>query len=516
MGMMLKNKILILLIIIALMAVGCSRYIESEDLDFQLPEQPPIPILLNITHLTDGVNLSWQVSDTVAGMSFRVYYTEDSDTLDENYRLWETTTNYSSIIMGLSPEQIYLFKVASVLPGNIEGAMSVAASSRVGVISVIINNGDLYTNSRSVNVGFVLPGAVSLMQVSEASDFAEANWQTYRAPLGYELSAGDGVKHVYARFRFADGSESDSAEAVRDSIFLDTETGIDSVYFEPAGVTLAMDSVIDFYLVAGEGEGNARISFPSLGGLDLNYDMVNSDTLIGKYVYSRSYTIPANVEAVDALVTGSFTDAAGNRATDVAAPTLLNISNPPTPVTIFAVTESSSSIRLNWSQTIDNDFTAYHIYRDINNSVSETSEAITVITNGATIQYINTGLDESSWYYYRIYVYDNTGKSAASNVDSAFTPINLTPNSVGLAARAEGDSVILTWTANENNDFDSYRIYRDTFVPTSLRVIITDQSTTQYADHPDSSDTYYYNVVVYDEQGKYMLSSWVGDSVTVP
>ncbi len=434
-----KNNILILLIIIALIAIGCSRYIESEDLDFQLPDEPPIPISLNIVHLTDGVNLSWQVSDTVAGISFRVYYTEDSDTLEENYRLWETTTNFSSVITGLSPEEVYLFRVASVLPGNLEGAMSAAASSRVGIISVVINNGDLYTDSRSVNVGFVLPGVASLMQVSEASDFTGAHWQNYRTSLGYELSIGDGTKYVYARFRFTDGSESDSADAVRDSIILDTETHIDSVYFEPTGVTLAMDSVIDFYLVTGEGEGNARIFFPGLSNLDLNYDVTSSDPVSGKYVYSRSYTIPANVEAVDGLVTGSFTDAAGNRATDVTALTLLNISNPPTPVTVFAVAQSSSSVRLNWSETIDNDFAAYHIYRDTSNSVSNNSEAITVISSRDTIEYIDTGLIVNRCYYYRLFVYDITARSAASNVDSALTPVDLSPYPNGIGRTKDTD-----------------------------------------------------------------------------
>ena len=419
-----KNKTLILLIIVTLLAIGCSRYIESENLDFQLSDEPPVPILLSIVHLTDGINLSWQVTDTIAGMSFRVYYTEGSDTLEENYRLWETTSNLSSVITGLSPEEVYLFTVASMLADNIEGAKSVTASSRVGVISVVINNGDLFTNSRSVNVSFVLPGLASLMQVSEVSDFAGSHWQNYRTSLGYELSAGDGTKHVYARFRFADGSESDSLDAVRDSIILDTETHIDSVYFEPAGVTLAMDSVINFYLVSGEGDGGARISFPGLSSQLLYYDETGSDTASGKYVYSRSYTIPANVEAVDALVTGSFTDAAGNRAVDVAASTLLNISNPPTPVTVFAVAQSSSSVRLNWSETIDNDFAAYHIYRDSNNTISNIAEAVSVISTGDSVAYIDTGLIDTTWYYYRIYVYDNTGRSAASNVDSAYTPLD--------------------------------------------------------------------------------------------
>jgi hypothetical protein len=423
------KKILIILLIIALFTVRCSRYIESEDLDFQLPGEPPIPISLKIIHLPDGVNLSWQVSDTITNILFRVYYS--TDTLETNYRLWETSGTFSSTITGLNLGQLYFFRVASVLPGNIEGGKSTAVSSRVGVISVIINNDDRFTNSRNVNVGFVLPAAAALMQLSEDSLFTGTQWQNYQQSLGFELSSEDGTKHVYAKFRFTDGSESDTLGAITDSIILDTEANIDSVYFEPDDVTLAMDSVITFHLVSSEGEGGAEIFFPGMNGLKLTYDDTGSDTILGRYVYSRSYTIPVNIETVDGVVIGRFTDVAGNRADDVVAATLLNISNPPTPVTLFAAAQSSSSIRLNWSETIDNDFTAYHIYRDTNNTISNSSEAVSVISSGDSVVYIDTGLNDSTWYYFRIYIYDNTGKSAASNIDSAFTPVDLYPDSMG-------------------------------------------------------------------------------------
>jgi len=423
------KKISIILLIIALFAISCNRYIESEDLDFQLPDEPPIPISLKIIHLPDGVNLSWQASDTIANILFRVYYS--IDTLETNYRLWETSGTYSSTITGLSTGQLYYFRIASVLPGNIEGERSTAVSSRIGVISVIINNDARYTNSRNVNIGFVLPGAAALMQVSEDFTFTGTRWQNYQPSVGFELSSGDGLKHIYARFRFTDGSESDTLGAITDSIILDTEADIDSVYFEPDDVVLAMDSVITFYLVSNEGWGKAEISFPGVDGLKLTYDTAGSDTISGQYVYSRNYTIPNNIETVNGIVTGSFTDAAGNQADNVVAATLLNISNPPTPVTLFAAAQSSSSIRLNWSETIDNDFTAYHIYRDSNNTISNNSEAVSVIFSRDSVIYIDTGLNDSMRYFYRIYVYDNTGRSAASNIDSAFTPMDLYPDSMG-------------------------------------------------------------------------------------
>ncbi len=504
------KKLSIIILLLVLMAIGCSRYIDSEDLDFQPPDAPPVPFSLNVTHLADGISLSWLVTDTVDGMTFKVYYREESATQTNDYLLWQTTSDFSSVITGLSPDAIYQFAVASVLPGNIEGEKSIAASSQVGVISVIINNDDMYTDSRTVSVDFVIPGSASLMQVAENSDFAGAHWQNYRTSLSFELSTGDGVKYVYARFRFTDGSISDSLTPAMDSIILDTETSIDSVYFSPSGTTLTAGDTLDLYIATSEKDGTAYISFPGLNNYELNYDESLSDTLAGDYIYYRSYTIPANLETVDAQVTGHFTDAAGNQAEAVMASTLLNIADAPTPVTIFAATQSSSSIRLNWSEAIDNDFAAYHLYRSESEPVSQASDVITVVNARSTVQYVDSELDDDTQYFYRIYVYDNTGKSVGSNVDSATTLVNLPPDSVSLAVRADGDTaVVLTWTMNHDSDFDSYRIYRGTYEPSSLRAIFTSQSTTEYTE-VTGPGTFYYNVVVFDKQGKHTLSSWVG------
>lgn len=497
------------------MVIGCSRYIDSEDPDFQLPGEPPVPVALRITHLADALSLSWELTDTVANIYFKVYYLDPSG---DDTTLWGATSSYSDTITGLNPGRNYAFMVSSVLSGNIEGGKSVPVLASAGVISVLINNDNRFTSSRNVTVSFIVPSTTSLLRLSEDSMFVGEPWRSFAASTSFELSFGDGMKYLYVRFRFSDGSESDTTMLVGDSIKLDTEARIDSLYFVPGGITLSRDSVIDFYLVTGEGEGEADVSFSGVASIDLDFDAGSSDTLSGRYVYKNSYTIPSNIEVIDGVVTGHFTDAAGNQAEFVTATTLLNISNPPTTVTLAATAVSSSVVRLNWSQAIDNDFAAYHIFRDTVVSVSDGSQAVTVISSRSTLLYNENNLDDSTLYYYRIYVYDNSGLSIGSNVDSAMTLINQPPVAVVPAVRIQvvdaDTTIFLSWSASSDADFESYRIFWTDGVDTTRVNIINNSNTTSFTDNFPSPGVNSYRVDVYDVQGKYAESGWV--SVTLP
>ncbi len=509
-----KYFAIVIIAVLSFLLAGCSRQIESNDLQFELPDEPPVPISLSVTHLPDGIRLSWQVPDTVSGMSFAVYY---SDSLDGRYISWEKTSEFYSVISSLKTGQSYFFKVSAFTADGLEGRKSSAVEARVGVMTVLINGGDKYTDARDVIISFVVPQAASMVMLSENQDLADSYWRNFAPSLSFRLSSGDGVKNVYSRIRFADGSESDSLAPVFDDIILDTEARIDSVYFLPDDVPLAAGNVVTFYLMAPEPDGEAAISFPGLASLALYYNAGLSDPGDSEYVYSRSYTIPPNLETVGAQVVGYFIDAAGNVAPNLSAGSLLNIANPPTAVTLTAVAESSSKIRLNWSASIDNDFSAYQLYRGLDDDVSNDSEPIVVIANRSTLSYNDLGLDENTTYYYRIYVYDNTGLFAASSDANAQTLVNQPPEPVVLAVRTQvvdGDSVaVLSWTGNNDVDFASFRIYRS--VDTTLLMtdwmllsIENSQAVTSFIDDSPLPGTAFYRLAVFDLQGEYSLSNW--------
>ncbi|MCJ7507923.1 MAG: fibronectin type III domain-containing protein, partial [candidate division Zixibacteria bacterium] len=72
-------------------------------------------------------------------------------------------------------------------------------------------------------------------------------------------------------------------------------------------------------------------------------------------------------------------------------------------------------------------------------------------------------------------------------------------------------SLVLSWTENKDDDFESYRIYRSATSPvtisSSLIKIINQQSTTSFTDADVlPSSHYFYNVFVFDKQGLYSPS----------
>ena len=493
------KKIFNLLLILAL-AAGCSRYIDSSDVTQELPLQPPIPIGLKLTHLAEGVSLSWQVSDTAAARSFKIY---TADSLNGRYVVRDSSQTFSKTITGLSAGRNHFFKVSTLVSGGLEGPLSEAVSTRPGTLSITINNDDKYTRLRSVTLAFVVPVAAILVQASEDPNFVDAHWEDFAPTLSRTLSDGDGVKRIFARFQFADGSN--SAGSVSDSIILDTRAFIDSVYFALPPVP-SPGSAMTFFLLAGETDGSAEVSFPGLTRLVLYDDGTNGDLLAGDRIYSRRYIIPVNLEVAGGIVTGKFRDAAGNNADDRTASALLNISRAPEPVTLTAVAESSSSIRLSWSQSAGSDFASYQIYRHINGSVSNNSYLVSIVTSRNTVAFTDDNLQANTPYFYRVYVYDNTGLFSPSNVAADTTPVNLAPLAVKLAVRAQDLSSILTWTANNDNDFASYQIYRDTVVGVTettgrLLTIINSQTSTTFTDTRPDTLKYYYKVYVYDGQG---------------
>ena len=218
------------------------------------------------------------------------------------------------------------------------------------------------------------------------------------------------------------------------------------------------------------------------------------------------------------MVNGAFTDQVGNKAVPVDAPELLHILSRPLPVTLSAAALSTFEIELSWTISESNDFSAYRIYRSFSQSVTDTSWLAASIANKNTGKFTDTTLNDDSTYYYRIYVFDNTGLSAGSNVAGATTFTNSAPDSVVLIGSNEADPNIvnLSWTKSAEYDFESYRIYRNRFGVVTpldeLNRIIGDRNTLNYdsflaSDADTIDDTFYYRIYVYDRHGLFTGSN---------
>ena len=500
------KRIFILLILMAI-ASGCSRYIESSDPGFDLPTAPPVPTPLNVSHMTNGVELSWEISDTDAVDYYKVFYGSEEDV---NLLVdWDTTSEFSSIITGLNPGQVYRFSVSSVTPEKLEGARAEAVATTVGVVSMIINKDDSLTKSKNVSITFVLPTTAYLVQLSEDAAFTGTNWENFSTTKSFTLSDGDELKRVYGRFQFSDGSG--SSGTIGDSITLDTYVHIDSAYFRPLTTGFEAEDTLTFYIEASESGGEASVSFPGVSSLDLFDDGTNGDVTADDGLYTREYIIPIDMEIENGVVSGSFKDAAGNIADSYLSTSLLTIENPPLPVSLYAVAENSATIKVSWSESGDDDFAAYRLFRDTVWNVSSSSTQIAYIESRGTTSHTDDNLDADRTYHYRIYVYDDNGLLSPSEIVDVTTPVNVAPKAVILAAQSDAGTVTLSWTESIDDDFDSYRIYRSgssgVDETDELVGVINNPATTNFEDTPAGAS--FYRVFVYDGQGLFSGSNEV-------
>jgi hypothetical protein len=188
----------------------------------------------------------------------------------------------------------------------------------------------------------------------------------FAATVGFTLSTGDGLKTVYGRYTFLDGSR--SGDPLSASIILDTRAGIDSVYFTPPGQDFSVGDTILFFVRSEDDEisGTSWVSFPGVTQLRLTDDGAGGDVTADDGLYTARYVVPATISVSAGAVTGNFFDAAGNQAVPQTANQLLTIlGEPPTPVILAGSVQSDTTVELTWSRYTGTDFARYVLYRDM-------------------------------------------------------------------------------------------------------------------------------------------------------
>jgi fibronectin type 3 domain-containing protein len=250
------------------------------------------------------------------------------------------------------------------------------------------------------------------------------------------------------------------------------------------------------------------VNITEIGSLKLFDNGSNGDAVALDGIYELDYTIPPLTEVNDATVTASFTDRAGNRAPQKKLPFIITIANPPQTPELTAIGSGEDQIELSWFIPYLNDFDQYRLYRSETSAVDENSHLVTSITVQNNTTYTDTDLEPGTTYYYRVYIYDRSGLSSASNTVSRKTEDNEVPEAVTVAIEeVDSTNFRLSWTRNDDDDFASYRIYRDTESgvtdePSKLLAIENSQSSTTYSDQGITvGQTYYYRVYVFDRHG---------------
>lgn len=197
------------------------------------------PTNLTATAISSSqIDLSW--SSTTEAVNYKVYR-------DDSFISSTALLIYSDT--GLSPSTAYTYNVSAVNASGTESTKSSSASATTlaeegeeegGALplpppapevtsgSIIINNGDAYTNSLDAILALSAKKAFQ-MAMSENSDFSDAIWEEYQILKLWKLTKGDGEKTIYAKFRSPSGGVS---RVISDSIILDTIPPVNVSNFE--------------------------------------------------------------------------------------------------------------------------------------------------------------------------------------------------------------------------------------------------------------------------------------------
>lgn len=401
-----KRHILIL-IVITLAAAGCDRTIESKDPVRSIPDPPPTPFNIQVAVNAETIDLEWTVFDSSNISRYRIYV---ADTLPVDFRLHDSSTNSAATLAGLLINRLYYIQIAAVAPTGIESERATPVSAIIGYSSILINGGAQFTNDRNVVITVNSSALASQVVLSEDSTFADAYYIPYAPTRTFALSFGDGLKIVYGRLVFADGSV--SGNLLEDAITLDTQAEIDSVFILPSNTTFAGGQIITFGLDAGDLFGEALVSFTGVTSLELFDNGAGGDDVANDGVYHGQYEVPINSNLYRDVVTGSFTDGAGNQALPTPAVELLNINTPPDPV-VLGATINLGQVEFTWTLSQEPDFQSYRIYSSPTPTVTTASNLVAIETD--PLVSLHLGATPAATTYYKVYVFDLHGASAGSD-----------------------------------------------------------------------------------------------------
>ena len=463
----------------------------------------PIPTQLSAVVGSDVVTLSWEYDNGFGFERFHVYRSEDDQVTFERIA---QPTDAPHVDTDLRAGQLYWYRVSGVDERGIEGRRSASLPVRAGVFSVEINGGDAFAGARDLQLSFSAPNLTQNVRFGETADLSAVSWREFTPIAGLTVGAGDGTKTVYAQFRDDVGNPS---EVVSDDIVLDTYAEIDAVSFSPT--TIAPGGTVDLRIetTSGETGGFCTVFVEGMGEdpISIVDNGQRGDTQAGDGIYEKTYTFPQSFRSASIRMSAVFVDATGNSSDEIEFADNLIMTDPPTPVVLLsAIDVTTTSITIRWTQSDDQNFASYQIYRDDNPSVSkDTSLLVQTATQVGATFFTDTELEEATLYYYLVYVLNDLDDSAASNL-GAINTTDLPPTAVVLddPSAVGPTGLTLTWSVNDNTDFHSYRVFRAQqpgVTDFSLLVAtITDRYTVFFDDTGLDTVTndYYYRVYVYD------------------
>ena len=178
--------------------------------------------------------------------------------------------------------------------------------------------------------------------------------------------------------------------------------------------------------------------------------------------------------------------------------TVDNTQSTPNGGNITSVTYTLTDMTVEWEESTDGDFKNYKLlYSDTENGVKDTLETF---TDKSTTSFTITEFDPliENWFWVKVtdtLGFSSIGTGMTNEIDSPPTPSELSP------IVYENDSFIITWSQNNDDDFQSYTLIEsDSEDMSNYQEIWTteDQTDTSYSHSIEIGVIKYYQVITED------------------
>lgn len=360
-----------------------------------------------------------------------------------------------------------------------------------------INDGDDLTQVPEVTVELGATDCLE-MQISNLSDFADATWiSPCESPVPWTLTAGDGPKTVYARFRTA-ADPGNPTEGLSDTITLDSGAGLVSFSHDAGGRTLMEGSIVRFTATANEPGQLLEVSIVGYEtGIQLFDNGTNGDSVAGDNVWTREFTVSRADDINAATVTAYFTDHAGNTAQLDAAGTF-TVAIPPAIYGIQVVTSFGDG-----TATIDFDTSEpttavieWGTADEEGNSAFENTEPTTSLASSHSVTFGAGTMLPGDSYAVRIVATDALGNQTTST-PRVFALLPSVPERV-VAIPGIGRCHV-RWEVQNIDNVVGFNVYRSTspgdLNPTKINATPYNHEAFLYEDTTvTNGTTYYYSV----------------------
>jgi hypothetical protein len=177
---------------------------------------------------------------------------------------------------------------------------------------------------------------------------------------------------------------------------------------------------------------------------------------------------------------------------------------PPQPPTAQPYREEAA--RITWSAQPPQDGAGYRLYRATDSFATAGAATLVGPDPLPDTTYIDSSLDASEVYHYRVRAVDDAGNESALSAPDTVKPRVPEPRTpTGVSAERDGRVVTLRWAANEEVDLAGYRVYRarsPVAAPEEAnRIYSGGTGTRQVTDTLEIGGTIHYGVTAVDREG---------------